>query len=77
MSLFDINWGKPRHTTLVENGPSANRLDVAIIGDGYTADQQAMFNEDAQQVVDEFASVEPMRTYFKHFNSSRPSPSED
>ena len=71
MSLFNINWGKSRYTTLVNNGPSANRLDVAIIGDGYTADQQAMFNEDAQQVVDEFARVEPMRTYFKHFNFHR------
>ena len=71
MSLFGIDWGKPRFTTLMKNGPSSNRLDVAIIGDGYTADQQEMFNKDAQEVVDEFASVEPMRTYIKHFNFHR------
>jgi hypothetical protein len=71
MSLLDIDWGEDRYTTLVDNGPSSNRLDVAIIGDGYTADQQDMFNDDVQQIIDEFASVEPMHTYFKHFNFHR------
>lgn len=71
MSLFNIEWGEPKFTTLVDNGPSENRLDVAILGDGYTAEQQDMFNEDAQQVVEEFARLEPMRTYFKHFNFHR------
>ena len=71
MSSFGIDWGRPRFTTLMKNGPSSNRLDVAIIGDGYTADQQEMFNKDAQEVVDEFARVEPMRTYIKHFNFHR------
>ena len=71
MAFLEVDWGEPRYTTLVENGPSSNRLDVAILGDGYTADQQAMFNKDAQAVVDEFARVEPIRTYFKHFNFHR------
>lgn len=71
MAFLEVPWGEPRYTTLVKNGPSKNRLDIAIIGDGYTADQQEMFNQDAQAVVDEFARVEPMRTYIKHFNFHR------
>lgn len=71
MTLFGVKWGTPRFTTLVDNGDPDNRLDVALIGDGYTAGQQEMFNEDAQQVVEAFTSIEPMKTYIKHFNFHR------
>jgi hypothetical protein len=71
MGFLDVDWGEPRFTTLVENGPSDNRLDVAILGDGYTAEQQDMFNDDAQAIVEEFRRVEPIRTYFQHFNFHR------
>jgi hypothetical protein len=30
-------------TKLVDNGSAANQLDILIVGDGYTADQQALF----------------------------------
>jgi len=71
MSLSGIKWGTPKYTTLVDNGDPDNRLDVAIIGDGYTADEQEMFNHDAKQVVEAFSRIEPMRTYTKHFNFHR------
>lgn len=71
MGIRDLTWGKPRFTTLLDNGNSKNRLDVAIIGDGYTAGQQAMFRGDAQEIVDAFQQIEPMRTYIKHFNFHR------
>ena len=65
MTLPGLKWETPRFTTLVNNGDPDNRLDVAIIGDGYTAGQQEMFNEDTQRVVDAFGSIEPMKTYLK------------
>ena len=71
MTLPGVKWGTPRFTTLVDNGDPDNRLDVALIGDGYTAGQQEMFYEDAQQVVEAFTSIEPMKTYIKHFNFHR------
>ena len=71
MALTEILWDTPRFTALVENGDPKNRLDIGIIGDGYTVDQQAMFNQDAQEIVDAFASIEPMATYFSHFNFHR------
>lgn len=71
MNLPGVRFGSPKYTTLVDNGDSANRLDVAIMGDGYTAAEQQMFNEDAGQVVDAFKRIEPMRTYINHFNFHR------
>lgn len=71
MGVRDLSWGSPRFTTLVENGSPDNRLDVAIIGDGYTAGEQSLFHDDAQEIVDAFAAIEPMRTYFRHFNFHR------
>jgi len=71
MDLTNVTWGSPRHTTLVDNGNSDNRLDVAIIGDGYTAEQQEMFRQDAQEIVDAFRRIEPMSTYINHFNFHR------
>ncbi len=71
MSLTGVNWGTPKFTTLVENGDPDNRLDIAIIGDGYTVAEQAMFNEDARVLVEAFTQIEPMRTYIKHFNFHR------
>ena len=52
MGVRDLSWGSPRFTTLVDNGSPDNRLDVAIVGDGYTADEQSLFHDDAQEIVD-------------------------
>jgi hypothetical protein len=71
MNLPGVTWGTPRFTTLVDNGPPDKRLDVAIIGDGYTAAQQGMFNDDSRQVIEAFGRIEPMRSYLKHFNFHR------
>ena len=67
----EIIWGETRFTTLTRHGNPKNRLDVAIIGDGYTAGQQTMFQDDANTIVDAFRQIEPMATYFKHFNFHR------
>ncbi|WP_328718363.1 M64 family metallopeptidase [Streptomyces sp. NBC_00247] len=55
-------------TVLSQTGPSAARMDVAIIGDGYTASQQADFLADARARWAEVTAVEPYRSYTGLFN---------
>ena len=40
-------------------GPSANRLDVVVLGDGYTAAEQADFTADATRVADDLLARTP------------------
>ncbi|MEU6890381.1 M64 family metallopeptidase [Streptomyces sp. NPDC046557] len=55
-------------TKAVDNGPSADRLDVVVIGDGYTAAELGKFHDDARQKWAEVTSVEPYATYRNLFN---------
>ena len=71
MGILDLRWEEPRFTTLVNNGNPNNRLDIAIIGDGYTRQQQRVFNEDVNSIINAFRTTEPMQTYFLHFNFHR------
>lgn len=67
----EIIWGETRFTTLVRHGRPKNRLDMAIIGDGYTTERQDMFQDDVDEIVDAFRQIEPMATYIKHSNFHR------
>ena len=71
MGLLDLRWGNPKFATMVNNGNSNNRLDVAIMGDGYTTRQRDTFRADANRIVDAFRTTEPMQSYFSHFNFHR------
>ncbi|MFD7256503.1 M64 family metallopeptidase [Streptomyces sp. NPDC059874] len=53
---------------LVDNGPTADRLDVVVIGDGYTAAELDRFHADAAQKWAEVTAVEPYTTYRNLFN---------
>ncbi|GAA3826855.1 M64 family metallopeptidase [Nocardioides panacisoli] len=45
------------------NGPAANRLNLVILGDGYTAGQQDDFADDAKDVADGIFDVQPYKSY--------------
>ncbi|MFD3538923.1 M64 family metallopeptidase [Streptomyces sp. NPDC058662] len=53
---------------IVDSGPAADRLDVVVIGDGYTAAELTRFHEDARQKWAEVTAVEPYSTYRNLFN---------
>ncbi|MET9852844.1 M64 family metallopeptidase [Streptomyces sp. NPDC006450] len=53
---------------LVDNGPTGDRLDVVVIGDGYTAAELGKFRTDAQAKWAEVTAVEPYATYRNLFN---------
>ncbi|MFF9601822.1 M64 family metallopeptidase [Streptomyces sp. NPDC014684] len=53
---------------LAETGPTADRLDVTIIGDGYTAAEQDDFIEDARTKWGEVTDIDPYKSYAGLFN---------
>ncbi|MFF8779243.1 M64 family metallopeptidase [Streptomyces sp. NPDC015140] len=53
---------------IAETGPTADRLDVTIIGDGYTAAQQEDFLQDARAKWDAVTDIEPYKSYEGLFN---------
>ncbi|MFI8100921.1 M64 family metallopeptidase [Streptomyces sp. NPDC086023] len=55
-------------TRLVDNGRTADRLDVVVVGDGYTAGELAKFHTDARAKWAEITAVEPYTTYRNLFN---------
>ncbi|MGW4701922.1 M64 family metallopeptidase [Streptomyces sp. NPDC004285] len=55
-------------TPVQETGPVSGRLDLVIMGDGYTAAQQADFRADAQATLDHVFAIEPYASYRGLFN---------
>jgi len=49
-------------------GPASNREDLLVMGDGYTAAQQAQFGSDATAVVTDFFSIAPYSVYENYYN---------
>lgn len=58
-------------TTLIDNGPSANRIDLVIVGDGYSVADTATYVEHAQRGVDDLFSTVPFDVYGELFNVHR------
>lgn len=59
--LFDL-------IPLVENGPKDKRINLVILGDGYTASEQSAFMEDATFVSDYILNKQPYSNYKNYFN---------
>ncbi|WP_371494156.1 M64 family metallopeptidase [Kitasatospora sp. NBC_00374] len=55
-------------TPIVRNGSTDAKLDVVIVGDGYTAAEQDRFHTDAATKWQEITAVEPYATYRALFN---------
>ena len=63
-SLDDV----PPHRYILHNGPSDTHIDVAIVAEGYTADDMPRFWADAQAAVDALRSHEPFASMIGRFN---------
>lgn len=55
--------GGIRRATVFDTGPSANRVDLLLMGDGYTAAQAATFDTDVANVVGSFFGITPYADY--------------
>ncbi len=58
-------------TLIVDHGPSDNRVDVALMGDGYTLDHQKAFDKLAEDVPPLFEKQRTFREYYSYFNFRR------
>lgn len=54
--------------TTQRTGSSANRVDLLIMGDGYSALEQSKFISDSTKVVDGFFTISPYANYRNYFN---------
>jgi hypothetical protein len=49
-------------------GSPANRVDILVMGDGYTALQNTKFTSDSENVIAEFFNISPLAEYRNYFN---------
>lgn len=54
--------------TLFEHGPAADKVDVVILGDGYTAAEREKFHRDARRLVERLFATEPFKSRRRDFN---------
>jgi hypothetical protein len=54
--------------TIFENGPAWEKVDLVLVGEGYTEEQSDKFLADARRLTDALFSIEPFRSRRKDFN---------
>lgn len=57
--------------TIINNGSPTNRIDIAILGDGYTAAQLGKYQTDVQSFIQSVFAQDPYREYQRYFNVHR------
>src|SRR5262245_8070769 len=70
MSLTRLAWGEPI-TTIRNNGDSANRVDLVVLGDGYSVDEIDKYSSDVESFVQGLFAQEPFTEYQNYFNVHR------
>lgn len=58
-------------TTIIDSGPVSNRIDIVLVGDGYTASDLSGYASDANNVINGFFAEEPLDAYATYFNVHR------
>ncbi|MDJ0840832.1 MAG: IgA Peptidase M64 [Acidobacteriota bacterium] len=51
-----------------ESGPARNKVDLLILGDGYTAAEMKKFHKDAKRAADALFAIEPFKSRRSDFN---------
>jgi hypothetical protein len=57
--------------TIRSNGDPANRVDIVVLGDGYTAAELAQYDADVETLVRGLFAQEPFSEYQRYFNVHR------
>lgn len=58
----------PEHRYLLKSGTPEEKIDVAIVAEGYTAEEMSTFYADAQTAMEAILKHEPFGTYKDRFN---------
>ncbi|MFK8164848.1 MAG: M64 family metallopeptidase [Lewinella sp.] len=67
--LFALSAGLAAQVTKIKDaGPDEKRINFVILGDGYTADQQDGFYDDANKITTDFFNEPPFLQYTNFFN---------
>lgn len=53
---------------IIESGAPNEKVDIVLLGDGYTADEMKKFREDAKRLTNELFAVEPFKSRKSDFN---------
>jgi len=59
---------KEKVDIIVENGPAQEKLDIVILGDGYTAEEMEKFRNDAKRLSTTLLNTEPFKSQNKNIN---------
>lgn len=54
--------------TLFEHGPPSEKVDIVVLGEGYTAREMPKFHGDARRLIDQLFSYEPFKSRKSDFN---------
>ncbi|HEY5609627.1 MAG TPA: IgA Peptidase M64 [Thermoanaerobaculia bacterium] len=54
--------------TLLENGPASTKVDLLVLGEGYTEKELPKFHADAKRLVDKLFATEPFKSRKSDFN---------
>jgi PKD repeat protein len=57
--------------TIIQNGPSSNRVDLVLLGDGYTEANLGTYASNVGGALDYMFASEPFKTYRTFFNAYR------
>jgi len=53
---------------IAENGPASEKLDIVILGDGYSTSEMEKFRNDAKRLCEALLSTEPFKSQSKNIN---------
>ena len=70
VTLAGASWAEPAYLVR-PSGASSNRVDVAVLGDGYTVNELGKFAEDVERLLAALFADEPFRSYQTYFNVHR------
>ncbi len=70
LCLSRVAWGEPV-AVIRDNGDPANRVDIVVLGDGYTADELGKYATDVETFVQGTFAQEPFQEYARYFNVHR------
>lgn len=63
-----VEWPGSEVRTIVHQGPSSNRIDLVIVGDGYTEVEKQKFFDDAEKITQDLFGNDTFATYLPLFN---------
>ncbi len=63
--------GRWEVTTVIDNGPTANRIDLVLVGDGYTAAELRTYADHVDNLLSTFFGESPLDAYSTFFNVHR------